>query len=82
MAGTIPCASQPPGRGQVVSMESGLDGRNNTYSSRYRRCSGAVSMESGLDGRNNLRPGSTSRHPQYVSMESGLDGRNNTIYWT
>ena len=37
----------------VVSMESGLDGRNNVVAQRRRPTDLLVSMESGLDGRNN-----------------------------
>ena len=36
-----------------VSMESGLDGRNNPYAPAGRPPARIVSMESGLDGRNN-----------------------------
>ena len=56
MAGTIgevPRQNQPA---KEVSMESGLDGRNNdaaTYQQLIRETT--VSMESGLDGRNNER---------------------------
>ena len=49
------------GRGGVqqvqVSMESGLDGRNNHGAEKPSRPQpSGVSMESGLDGRNNLQP--------------------------
>ena len=62
----------------MVSMESGLDGRNNqvrmlwVYNTYF-----AVSMESGLDGRNNVVLPVIRRRLFSVSMESGLDGRNN-----
>ena len=62
-----------------VSMESGLDGRNNGLGTgRLARGEHPVSMESGLDGRNNgLGTGRLARGEHPVSMESGLDGRNN-----
>ena len=78
MAGTIYTVARcEPAAGQV-SMESGLDGRNNGGVDDLRSASDLVSMESGLDGRNN--PASHSASPLRalrVSMESGLDGRNN-----
>ena len=37
-----------------VSMESGLEGRNNGTQPRRLSIHGGVSMESGLEGRNNL----------------------------
>ena len=40
-------------RESEVSMESGLDGRNNEQILLFRRNRLEVSMESGLDGRNN-----------------------------
>ena len=61
-----------------VSMESGLDGRNNDHDLRSRR-----SQKTGLNG---VRPRwpEQSAGPVHVpgggacvSMESGLDGRNN-----
>ena len=67
--------------GLIVSMESGLDGRNNPV--RHGDSSGAVlaqvSMESGLDGRNNFVHQVLEPLHQGVSMESGLDGRNNLV---
>ena len=55
MAGTIPEVDPPPAHRLIVSMESGLDGRNNVLE-QYRNGHKLllVSMESGLDGRNNL----------------------------
>ena len=38
---------------QSVSMESGLDGRNNRWGRCLSNVDPSVSMESGLDGRNN-----------------------------
>ena len=60
-----------------VSMESGLDGRNNRGQSHRSLPCMRVSMESGLDGRNNPPCCRPSRRRRGVSMESGLDGRNN-----
>ena len=53
MAGTI--ATHKHGRNplMMVSMESGLDGRNNQPPRSDVPVHTAVSMESGLDGRNN-----------------------------
>ena len=63
-----------------VSMESGLDGRNNHRGLPDRRRTEHVSMESGLDGRNNGRRRGVRDCPGgAVSMESGLDGRNNLM---
>ena len=79
MAGTIVHVLPRPESPRVVSMESGLDGRNNPPLDKKKMAGYTnVSMESGLDGRNNLANG-PSRHPSghQVSMESGLDGRNN-----
>ena len=39
--------------GRRVSMESGLEGRNNQDIARVLDAEGEVSMESGLEGRNN-----------------------------
>ena len=61
-----------------VSMESGLEGRNNydeqlsDHSVRLH-----VSMESGLEGRNNCVVCGFPARGRRVSMESGLEGRNN-----
>ena len=61
-----------------VSMESGLDGRNNARERRSRAAAHVpVSMESGLDGRNNAKRKGIDPDVVPVSMESGLDGRNN-----
>ena len=61
-----------------VSMESGLDGRNNIGLSGRVDIPQSVSMESGLDGRNNSGDGKMLASDHGVSMESGLDGRNNS----
>ena len=76
MAGTI-SASTCPARRPLVSMESGLDGRNNPAASRSVSSVDWVSMESGLDGRNNQAAEGKLDDEEGVSMESGLDGRNN-----
>ena len=69
MAGTMTgFGSKLPAFGDV-SMESGLDGRNNQRERLKPPAPKAVSMESGLDGRNNpptpptapTTPGSTSQ---------------------
>ena len=62
----------------IVSMKSGLEGRNNHRFHRHDVGRSRVSMKSGLEGRNNLPvdgPGRLPLHP--VSMKSGLEGRNN-----
>ena len=64
-------------RSRPVSMESGLEGRNNTGGRIGGQDGEFVSMESGLEGRNNLWPSFSQTCPQTVSMESGLEGRNN-----
>ena len=67
-----------PYLGRIVSMKSGLEGRNNPSSGRARTLQQLVSMKSGLEGRNN--PGvipERSRPHSVVSMKSGLEGRNN-----
>ena len=61
-----------------VSIESGLEGRNNTDEKVELSEAEIVSIESGLEGRNNLymnRPLTESL--AVVSIESGLEGRNN-----
>ena len=70
---------QRGGHRHSVSMESGLDGRNNLVVLHSARLRVHVSMESGLDGRNNWREALTFMGITSVdvSMESGLDGRNN-----
>ena len=60
-----------------VSMESGLDGRNNHGRGNVLAFREEVSMESGLDGRNNAYNLDEQKLHIDVSMESGLDGRNN-----
>ena len=69
---------------RLVSMKSGLEGRNNVGAEYRCHCGYAVSMKSGLEGRNNAvqpsRPGASLR----VSLKSGLEGRNNSGrpgYW-
>ena len=54
MAGTIRMGNLRTGRGHEVSMESGLDGRNNLTEHVGVHDQPIVSMESGLDGRNNV----------------------------
>ena len=56
MAGTISHESHGTPPYLIVSMESGLDGRNNGYPGNVDLNRIGVSMESGLDGRNNLAP--------------------------
>ena len=63
--------------GATVSMESGLDGRNNYVHFLAVGSAPSVSMESGLDGRNNSEAWNSLWLRKEVSMESGLDGRNN-----
>ena len=53
MAGTILGYISPHSGAQTVSMESGLDGRNNAGDVLRQIPFPYVSMESGLDGRNN-----------------------------
>ena len=55
MAGTMGDGSRSGGT-HNVSMESGLDGRNNGINAKVQDAKMLVSMESGLDGRNNPRP--------------------------
>ena len=77
MAGTIRRFNAPDIHREVVSMESGLDGRNNKRHGRRHVLARRVSMESGLDGRNNTGKYPVLEDGVIVSMESGLDGRNN-----
>ena len=53
MAGTIGQSFENALAAAVVSMESGLDGRNNDFGLGHGITCAIVSMESGLDGRNN-----------------------------
>ena len=64
-------------RDHVVSMKSGLEGRNNLHDGERDCVLEYVSMKSGLEGRNNRSgwPGGVA--PKHVSMKSGLEGRNN-----
>ena len=64
---------------RFVSIESGLEGRNNWLTPAGLPVSDRVSIESGLEGRNNgaeSGPGVGGNH--CVSIESGLEGRNNS----
>ena len=73
---------QTASRSGLVSIESGLEGRNNpsTGPTLLGRPSG-VSIESGLEGRNNLAAGAGKAMGEVsVSIESGLEGRNNTVF--
>ena len=56
MAGTIRTSESLTEEENLVSMESGLDGRNNNQVLDIADNAGLVSMESGLDGRNNSSP--------------------------
>ena len=68
------------GFGAKVSMESGLEGRNNlVVVGGEPRHGFEVSMESGLEGRNNRDLRLVGRDGHGVSMESGLEGRNNAV---
>ena len=78
MAGTIDC-DRASSAGTCVSMESGLDGRNNYRLADDGMLIQRVSMESGLDGRNNSDICGLAPAQYAVSMESGLDGRNNSL---
>ena len=64
-------------RPQIVSMESGLEGRNNLSDGTVVEAEPVVSMESGLEGRNNTDVPQPRWMEKIVSMESGLEGRNN-----
>ena len=62
----------------MVSIESGLEGRNNHPQGTGHVHPRLVSIESGLEGRNNLRANRGCRRGGIrVSIESGLEGRNN-----
>ena len=64
----------------IVSMKSGLEGRNNDRTLGTRRRRYMVSMKSGLEGRNNAVDGvGVSDAVDAVSMKSGLEGRNNAV---
>ena len=62
---------------QLVSMKSGLEGRNNNPVSNGYGYAQFVSMKSGLEGRNNDIDGYWISLWKFVSMKSGLEGRNN-----
>ena len=53
-----------------VSMESGLEDRNNPYMGPVRKSLRAVSMESGLEDRNNAQP----LHVRVHAHSSSLNG--------
>ena len=78
MAGTIQRVRRMDRRSGIVSMESGLDGRNNRL-----QLSQTISQTVRLNGVRPRWPEQFPRVPQsaavlaLVSMESGLDGRNN-----
>ena len=63
---------------KVVSIESGLEGRNNQQRAPgVRGPNLEVSIESGLEGRNNVEWIARVGDWLVVSIESGLEGRNN-----
>ena len=64
----------------LVSMKSGLEGRNNPFSGRGYVTYSGVSMKSGLEGRNNCRSRTCRDRAPSVSMKSGLEGRNNVAF--
>ena len=78
MAGTMELDLKTNVTRGMVSMKSGLDGRNNGSDPHRIGHQRHVSMKTGLDGRNN-RPSTKVqlRSVFTVSMKSGLDGRNN-----
>ena len=63
---------------RIVSIESGLEGRNNGDLRDLVSANACVSIESGLEGRNNVgfQVAQYQRHDS-VSIESDLEGRNN-----
>ena len=61
----------------VVSMKSGLEGRNNHHEPPGEARVSRVSMKSGLEGRNNPDLHLRGHDAASVSMKSGLEGRNN-----
>ena len=65
---------------QMVSMESGLEDRNNHAHARPFWIGKRVSMESGLEDRNNLVGAPNISRVLSVSMESGLEDRNNPAH--
>ena len=70
MAGTMDLIAKGYTEEQAVSMESGLDGRNNDAVRRQRTPPRMVSMESGLDGRNNTPRNSLTRFSASTSQWS------------
>ena len=62
-----------------VSMESGLEDRNNPVVQDADSWVEQVSMESGLEDRNNGTWEAVEAYQIAVSMESGLEDRNNAI---
>ena len=61
----------------IVSMKSGLEGRNNVCGLWPFAIGTGVSMMSGLEGRNNQVFLGEAGGLVNVSMKSGLEGRNN-----
>ena len=70
MAGTMKAMSRKSWFTLLVSMESGLDGRNNINLAWLVVILQAVSMESGLDGRNNEPTGRRHELPAPLSQWS------------
>ena len=66
--------------GKMVSMKSGLEGRNNLGDLWILVDFAIVSMKSGLEGRNNNAGTAGGKKLSEVSMKSGLEGRNNWTY--
>ena len=80
MAGTMKTVQNNQHMENMVSMKSGLDGRNNALNERLGKVyKDIVSMKSGLDGRNNPSEVRIHEVSIHVSMKSGLDGRNNRL---
>ena len=73
---SIPCR-WPAETPRVVSMKSGLEGRNNRARGGEQAGHQRVSMKSGLEGRNNYPLPRRWALLGKVSMKSGLEGRNN-----
>ena len=78
-----------PYLGRIVSMKSGLEGRNNRPRSSTGRHSSRVSMKSGLEGRNNesrqghprpLPPSLNEVRPRRPEQSAGRIDRLNTEY--
>ena len=72
------CAPDDCSHLRVVSMKSGLEGRNNVIEvDGVFEAEFGVSMKSGLEGRNNAGSAAGRGGLECVSMKSGLEGRNN-----